>query len=541
MTDQREFPFTDRRTFLSSLVAAVAGTAAVACSDGTSTTGSSTTVGSVVAPTAKAPASLNANPFGLGVASGDPLADSVILWTRLITDVKSLDGTGGMAPEDVDVVWEVSTDDSFTNLVAADIAKATASLGHSVHVDVKGLQPDSWYFYRFRVGSYTSPVGKTRTTPAPDANVDQLRFGFASCQDFDNGEYGAHATMAKDRLDLVFFLGDYIYESAMKPLKGFPAQPECTDLNGYRARYAIYKSSPALQASHAACPWVVTPDDHEVENNRAGLSSENKAPVAEFAKRTAAAYQAMYEHLPLRLDPPTSDSWKMYRSFSYGKLAEFFVLDGRQYRSDQPCNRPADAIVNRKDCAAEIDDPTRTMLGAEQEAWLNSGLQDASGTWRVLAQQTVMSSLVLGNIVLNVDQWDGYPAARQRLLGFIEDHKIDNVVVLTGDIHSAGAGVLFSVKGDVKTPVASEFVGTSITSASLVDIVPGGADLVTVDKFPGIEYLNVKEHGYTRCTVTASEWKSEFVMMNDLGSVDASSRVDATLVVKSGEVKMSKL
>ncbi|HNI35551.1 MAG TPA: alkaline phosphatase D family protein, partial [Microthrixaceae bacterium] len=283
-------------------------------------------------------------------------------------------------------------------------------------------------------------------------------------------------------------------------------------------------------------------DDHEVENNYAGLVDDGGLDDAAFLARRAAAYQAYYEHQPLRLDPPEGADWRIYRTVRFGGLAEFFVLDGRQYRTDQACNARLDAIVGRSGCAAELDDETRTMLGTDQESWLSDGLGGSDAQWKVLAQQTVMSALVLGDIVLNVDQWDGYPAARDRLLRFIGDNKISDVVVLTGDIHSAGAGDLAPSSPDgTRTPVAVEFVGTSITSGSLVDIVPGGAALVTPDKFPGIAYLNVTNHGYGRCTVTPDEWRTEFVVVDSVDTADAPTRVDATCVTSAGASSVTKL
>jgi alkaline phosphatase D len=341
--------------------------------------------------------------------------------------------------------------------------------------------------------------------------------------------------MAADRLDLVFFLGDYIYESAGSPtaLRPVPGA-ECQTLDDYRLRYATYTSDADLQASRAACPWVVTWDDHEVENNYADDANTGGLDAAAFSARRAAAYQAFYEHTPVRLDPPTDADYRIYRSVRVGQLAEFFVLDGRQYRTDQACNSANDAIVPRSSCDG-IDDEARTMLGTEQESWLSDGLAGSDATWKVLAQQTVMSSLVLGDIVLNVDQWDGYPAARRRLLEFISDKGISDVVVLTGDIHSAGAGDLGLVAADgTRTPVAVEFVGTSITSGSLVDRVPGGAAIVTPDKFPGIAYLNVRDHGYGRCTITPTEWRTEFVVVESIADAAAPARVDATCVTTQG-------
>lgn len=532
----------DRRTFLTALGLGGA-TIVVSCAsddptaDGTDS-GADGAAGITVAPTTTAPevptpaSPLTADPFGLGVASGDPTSTSVILWTRLLTDLT----------ETVELKWEIATDEAFERLVAAEIVPATPELAHSVHIDATDLEPDTWYWYRFSSAEFTSPVGRARTMPADDTVPDRLRFGFASCQDFTEGYYAAHRAMAADRLDLVFFLGDYIYESASNDssVRSVPGG-ECQTLDDYRLRYATYTSDPDLRASRASCPWVVTWDDHEVENNYADLVDDGGLDDDAFTARRAAAYQAYYEHMPLRLDPPTGEDWRIYRSVRFGALAEFFVLDGRQYRTDQACNRRLDAIVPRSECP-EIDDDDRSMLGAEQETWLADGLVAAETTWKVLAQQTVMSSLVLGDLVLNVDQWDGYPAARRRLLEFIADNDVTDVVVLTGDIHSAGAGDLGLVADDgTRTPVAVEFVGTSITSGSLVDIVPGGAALVTPDKFPGIAYLNVTNHGYGRCTVTPADWTTEFVVVDTVLDAAAPARVDATCVTTAGTPSVTKL
>ncbi len=526
----------DRRTFLTALGLGGA-TVVVSCSsDDSASTGDGTAGSTTVATSTNVstPASpLTSDPFGLGVASGDPLPTSVILWTRLLTELE----------EPVDVKWEIAADEAFDDVVAAGIVSAEPTWAHSVHLDATDLDPDTEYWYRFSSADYTSPIGRTRTMPSDDASPDQLRLGFASCQDFTEGYYAAHRAMAADRLDLVFFLGDYIYESASNEtsLRQVPGG-ECQTLDDYRVRYATYTGDTDLQASRAACPWVVTWDDHEVENNYAGLVDDGGLDDAAFTARRAAAYQAYYEHQPLRLDPPAGADWRIYRTVRFGSLAEFFVLDGRQYRTDQACNARLDAIVGRSGCAAELDDETRTMLGTDQESWLSDGLEGSDAQWKVLAQQTVMSALVLGDIVLNVDQWDGYPAARDRLLRFIGDNDISDVVVLTGDIHSAGAGDLAPSSPDgTRTPVAVEFVGTSITSGSLVDIVPGGAALVTPDKFPGIAYLNVTNHGYGRCTVTPDEWRTEFVVVDSVDTADAPPRVDATCVTSAGTSSVTKL
>jgi alkaline phosphatase D len=523
----------DRRTFLAGIIAAAAAGGLAACSSGDDgAEPGSTTTGQPLVPEELPSSGMSSTPFTLGIASGDPLPDSVILWTRLALDPVALDGQGGMS-DDVSVRWELSDDDQFETLVQAGDASAAATLGHSVHVDVAGLEPDRRYHYRFRVGEHTSSTGLTRTAPASDAEVSELRFATASCQDFGVGHYIAHRAIAADDLDLVLFLGDYIYESGggendLRPVPG----GKCLTLADYRNRYAHYKGDADLQAAHASCPWVITWDDHEVENNYAGLVSSTGAAPEAFAMQRAAAYQAFYEHQPLRLDPPTGPDWLIRRAFTWGQLARFFVLDGRQYRDDQPCDSPSDAAVNATTCDLEADD--RTMLGAEQEGWLSDGLEAAEQTWKVLAQQTVMSSLVLGDTVLNVDQWDGYPLARRRLLDHIAAADISDVVVLSGDIHAAGAGVL-RTDGTTgpETPVAVEFVTTSITSSGLAEAV--GLDPRALDpSIFGITYAELIHRGYARCTVTPERWTTEFVIVADATDPDSTTSVAATVVTDAG-------
>ena len=530
----------DRRSFLAGLIAAAAGGVAACSSNGDDTASrrDTTTTDPPLVPEELPPSGLPASPFTLGVASGDPLPQSVILWTRLALDPAAADGQGGM-PGDVVVRWEVSDDDAFDMLVAMGDATASAALGHSVHVDVGGLEPDRRYHYRFRSGSeHTSAIGRTRTAPAEDAEVGELRLAVASCQEFQAGHYVAHRSIAADDLDLVVFLGDYIYESggrddALRPIPG----GKCITLADYRNRYAHYKADADLQAAHASCPWVVTWDDHELENNYAALASQLGVGRDEFAIQRAAAYQAFYEHLPLRLDPPTGPDWPIHRTLGWGRLAQLFVLDGRQYRDDQPCGSPSDTFVDSTAC--DIDAEDRTMLGAEQERWLTDGLRAADQTWKVLAQQTVMSSLVIGDLVLNVDQWDGYPRARRRLLDQIAADGISDVVVLTGDIHAAGAGVL-STDGSSgpATPVAIELVTTSISSRGLSETA--GIDPTTLDPaIFGIDYAELIHRGYARCTVTPDRWSTEFVIVADVTDPASSTSVAATVSADAGAASLT--
>lgn len=484
------------------------------------------------------PSGLEVDPFTLGVASGDPAPDSVVLWTRLAVDPQAADGAGGMPGDDLPVRWEVAEDDAFDTLVASGDATAVAALGHSVHAVAGGLEPATAYRYRLRVGEWTSPVGTTRTAPADGAEVAELRFAMASCQDYQAGYYAAWRSIAADEVDLVFFLGDYIYEYAANPDAVRQHEGErCTTLAQYRNRYATYKADADLQAAHASAPFVVTWDDHEVENNYADLVSGAGTPPEEFAAQRAAAYQAWYEHQPVRLDPPTSEDYDITRTLRWGALLDAVVLDGRQFRSDQPCDASSDSFVDNTEC--DIEGAGADMLGPEQEAFVLDAIDASTATWKVIAQQTVMTPLVLGNTTLNVDQWDGYPAARRRLLDHLATSGATDVVVLTGDIHAAAAAVL-STDGTngPATPVAVELVCTSITSEGLAEEV--GLDAETLDpSIFGIPYAELLHRGYTRCTVTPTDWAADYVTVDDVLDPESGTTVAATVRFDAGQLALT--
>jgi alkaline phosphatase D len=287
--------------------------------------------------------------FTLGVASGDPLPDSVILWTRLVPDPLAL---GGMPDAPVPVEWEVAADEAFGDIVAKGTASAEPAFAHSVHIDAVGLAPDSWYWYRFTVGDRVSPTGRTRTAPADGAAVERLRFAFATCQEWESGYYAAHRHMADDDIDLVVFLGDYIYEGdpGNGPLRS-NAHAAPVDLDGYRLRFGQYKSDPDLQAVHARFPWVLTWDDHEVDNDYAGDSEEASNPQPDavaFRARRAAAYQAYYEHQPIRIDPPSGPDVTIYRDLAWGSPAPPTRSDSR---GGTPPARHRVALPSRPDAA----------------------------------------------------------------------------------------------------------------------------------------------------------------------------------------------
>jgi alkaline phosphatase D len=474
-------------------------------------------------------------PFTLGVASGDPLPDSIVLWTRLAPSPLS---GGGMPPQNFSVRWQIALDAKMRQVVQKGAVIATPEFGHSVHVDVKGLQPGRTYWYQFKVGSEISPIGRTRTAPAMGSRPKALNFAFASCSDWQNGYFTAYANMAKENLDFVAFLGDYIYEYG--PLPGGPRQhnaPETNSLSEYRNRYGLYKGDPNLQAAHAAFPWIVTWDDHEVENNYANriseIDTESDQDRQIFLLRRAAAYQAYYEHMPLRPPYiPRGSNMLLYRRLSFGNLAEFHVLDTRQYRTDQPCD---DGIKQR--CPAALAE-SATMMGNKQERWLFEGLNKSRATWNVIAQQTMMGQYNFdprptGN-VFNLDQWDGYVAARRRLLSHIDQSKPNNPVVITGDIHSSW---VHDLKVDFSLPnsrtVATEFVGTSISSdfptafiAPVTAALPGN---------PHTKYFEGAGRGYVRCQLTQEQWRSDYRLVDSITTPTSGIRTAASFVVENGK------
>lgn len=490
-------------------------------------------------------------PFSLGVASGDPLPDGVVIWTRVAPD--PLAG-GGMPRQAVEVVWEVAEDPRFQRPVSRGVALARPELGHAVHVEVGGLRPAATYHYRFRVGREVSPIGRTRTAPAPDATPARLRFVNAGCQHYEQGFFTAWRHVAQEsELDFVFHYGDYIYEyrargnqpSGVGPVRQHQGE-EIHTVEDYRNRYALYRLDPDLAAAHAAHPFLVSFDDHEVDNNWAGEVSEEdggtRFPVAVppevFALRKQAAFQAWYEAMPLRRAAfPRGPAIAAHRRLRYGRLADIHVLDTRQYRSDQPCGD-----VTGPPCEA-VARPDAQMLGAAQEAWLLDNLADRHATWQVLAQQVMVMPRDLGDDirgrVISMDKWDAVPAARTRLLRGIAARGVRNGVVLTGDVHNAWAGTVHADGAEPQGPgLMTEFCATSIASGG------DGSEQVAATptvlrRNPHIAFFN-NRRGY--CLHEASEGRMEvsFRALPFVSRPGAPVEDRARFVVEAGRAEVTR-
>lgn len=479
---------------------------------------------------ARADAPLAADPFGLGVASGRPTADSVVLWTRLLAGDPTVPIAGS-----VTVDWTIAEDERLQKVVRSGRATAEARWAHSVHVEAGGLRPDRFYWYRFTVGGKASPVGRTRTVPAPDARVTALRFSFASCQQYEQGYYAAQRHMAAEDLNAVLFLGDYIYDISWgREHVRHHGTGRPTTLREYRDRYALYKADRDLQAAHAAHPWIVTWDDHDVANDYADDISPTDLDPKQFLAIRAAAYQAFWEHMPLPDSMrPQGPALRLYDHYRFGDLAELFVIDDRQYRAHNACH--AEHIRNRMltDCAERLD-PSRTMLGAAQDAWLASGFRQASARWNLLAQQTLMAEADRGRNGAHTywgDGWDGYPAARQRLLEAVAASPVRDTVVLGGDVHSFWAADLRRDFARADSPVlATEFVGGSITSQ-------GPSDKAVHDRMgknPHLRYGKSGAYGYGVIALEPGRAAVTFRTLQSVKDPDSKIGTEARFAVEAG-------
>ena len=472
-------------------------------------------------------------PFTLGVASGDPSPDSVVLWTRLAPE--PFDG-GGMPAARVEVGWEIARDAGFRAIDRTGVAIARPELGHSVHVDVEGLQPAREYWYRFRAGGEISQVGRTKTAPAADAAAERLRFAVCGCNHYEAGFFTAFRRIAEERFDFVFHTGDYIYEdradgghspAVVRQHRG----QEIFTVVDYRNRYALYKSDPDLMAAHASAPFIVVWDDHEVDNDYAGDLDEHDTPPEVFLLRRAAAYQAYYETMPLRWSSfPSGPHMRLYRRLRFGTLLDLSVLDTRQFRSTQVCG----GVTG--DCPAAAD-PARTMLGAEQERWLFEQLASARATWTVLGQQVptfsrdMMAATPQGRF--SMDKWDGYTAARDRLYARIKATRAPNPIILSGDVHvHFGSDLKLDYRNPDSETIGAEFTNTAITSGSDGAEVSATWEQIRRDN-PHIKYHSARR-GYIACTATPASMRAEFKVLDKVTVPDMPIRVGGSMVVEAG-------
>ncbi|WP_432059188.1 alkaline phosphatase D family protein [Streptomyces sp. S1] len=479
------------------------------------------------------------DPFTLGVASGDPLPGSVLLWTRLAP--RPFEPGGGLPDRRVPVHWELAHDERFRRTVRRGTATAHPEFRHTVHVEIEHLAPGRAYFYRFRVGAWTSPVGRTRTAPAPDARTTALSLAAVSCQAYHDGYFTAYRHLAEEDVDVVFHLGDYLYEYAVDATGGartytdrvLPAvfNRETLTLEDYRLRYALYKTDPDLRAAHAAHPFVVTWDDHETENNYAGDTPENTVPPEEFLLRRAAAYRAYWEHQPLRRPQlPDGPDMRLYRRLSFGRLAQFDILDTRQYRSDQAYGDGWQVP------GPESEDPSRTLTGATQERWLLDGWRRSRARWNVLPQQVVFAERrdrATADFKLSMDSWDGYPASRQRILAGAEAAGVENLMVLTGDVHVSYG---LDLKADFRDPssrtVGTEIVTTSITSGKDGADRPSNYDRLTQAN-PHLRFFNGRR-GYAKVSLDRESARADFRTVPYVTTPGAPVTTAASFVTEAG-------
>ena len=488
-------------------------------------------------------------PFLHGVASGDPLPNSVVLWTRVTPSRDALPGSG--LGEDVTVVWEVASDTDFADIVASGTAVATVAADHTVHVDPMTLAPNTVYYYRFRIdaGEFAgavSPIGRTQTAPDTNEDIAELNIAVASCANYESGFFNSYGHMAQSahagEIDVVAFLGDYIYEygngeyvGKKGPVRLHHPSWEIVTLEDYRIRYGRYRTDPNLQAAHGAAPWVVIWDDHESANNSWLNGAENHTDgfaEGQWRWRHDNALQAYHEWMPLRA-VGTSQEGHLYRTIRFGKLVELTLMDLRSYRDAETSSD-------------KFADPARTMLGSEQFTWLEGTIAANDTTWMVLGNSVMVAPMrimtIPGNesaneglqalkgatsgFAMNSDQWDGYSSDRAKLLSMLEGRGTKKNLFITGDIHSEWANDIFNVG----RRVAAELVSTSISAPNVDQILTkytgiwhdennGTSQLIErtlMDANPWVKHLDFDAHGYSVASVRPDEVEMRFYRVHDV-------------------------
>ncbi|GGW32301.1 alkaline phosphatase D family protein [Streptomyces xantholiticus] len=516
----------------------------------------------LAAAASPATAAEQAPAFLHGTASGDPLPDGVLLWTRVTPSPDALPGSGLGA--ETEVAWEVAEDKDFARIVARGTTTSKTASDHTVKVDVRGLRPGTSYWYRFTAGATVSPAGRTRTAPAADAATPGVRFGVVSCANWEAGWFSAYRHLAaRSDLDAVLHLGDYIYEYATGgyPEKEYAVRQhepghEIVTLADYRLRHATYKTDPDLQALHAAHPLIAIWDDHEFANDAWTGGAENHTPGAEgeWAARVAAAKQAYFEWMPVR----ASTEGTVYRRLRFGKLADLHLLDLRSFRSQQT------RIGN-----GDVDDPDRTLTGRAQLDWLKAGLAASDASWQLVGTSVMVSPVAFGSLpahllepiaeltglpkeglAVNVDQWDGYTDDRRELLAHLTQRGIENTVFLTGDIHMAWANdvPVRAATYPLSPSAATEFVVTSVSSDNLDDLLhvaPGTVSLVASAAVRAanrhVKWVDMDAHGYGVLDVTAERSQMDYYTISDRTKQDASSSWSRSYRTLSGTQKVERV
>ncbi|KAB1145620.1 alkaline phosphatase [Streptomyces luteolifulvus] len=496
-----------------------------------------------------------------GVASGDPLPDGILLWTRVTPTPEAIPGSG-LGP-DIQVGWTVARDKAFTNVVAKGSLTATAASDHTVKADIRGLAPATDYWFRFSAGGTDSPVARTRTAPAAGAAVSGLRFGVVSCANWEAGYFSAYRHLAaRGDLDAWLHLGDYIYEygTGAYGTRGTVVRPhapthEILTLADYRTRHGRYKTDADLQALHAAAPVIAIWDDHEFANDTWSGGAENHTEGAEgvWSARQAAAKQAYFEWMPVR--PAIAGT--TYRRLRFGKLVDLSLLDLRSFRSQQV------KIGN-----GSVDDPDRTLTGRAQLDWLKAGLKTSDTTWRLVGNSVMISPFAIGSLsadllkplakllglpqeglAVNTDQWDGYTDDRRELLAHLRANAIRNTVFLTGDIHMAWANDVPVDAGTypLSASAATEFVVTSVTSDNLDDIVKVPEGTVSAIASPiiraanrHVRWVDTDRHGYGVLDITADRAQMDYYVLSDRTKAAATSSWSRSYRTRSGTQKVER-
>lgn len=466
----------------------------------------------------------NLAPFYHGVASGDPLSDRVIIWTRVTPEDNQINSN-------INVAWRVSLDTTFNNIVKSGVVTTNSGADFTVKVDVTGLQPSTYYYYEFEANGSRSLIGRTKTAPSSIQSINQLRFAVVSCANYPVGYFNVYEKIYdRNDIDAVIHLGDYIYEYGNgNPDRMVLPDKEIIELSDYRLRHSSYKLDPQSRLMHQQYPMIATWDDHESTNNSWRDGAENHDPgEGDWQVRKSRSMQAYYEWMPLRL-PDINNDKRIWRKISYGNLADIFVLDTRLYDRDEQD-------------LSQTNDPNHKLIGPEQMAWLETEMKNSGAQWKIIAQQVMVTNLVIPifNLPLNSDQWDGYNAERKAFYDIILNNNIQNVVVLTGDIHTAWANDLpYELKNYRKGPnrgsVGVEFVTTSVTSSSSPIPLPPALYQFIKGALPHIKYVNLSQKGYNLLDLTPQRATNDFYIVNTIKSTDAIERFRNSFFVNNNE------